>query len=96
MFLPGQIENWTVIYDVGKMGITEIPMSACKQVMQVLSSNYGGRLYKLFAVNVPGTAVFLWKLASAVLDDATVEKITLDSDVNVPELWKLCDRSQVE
>jgi hypothetical protein len=96
MFLPGQIENWIVIYDVGKMGITEIPISACKQVMQVLSNNYGGRLYKLFAVNVPGAAVFAWKLASTVLDDATVDKITLDSGIDIPELWKHCDKSQVQ
>jgi hypothetical protein len=96
MFLPGQIENWIVIYDLGKMGITDIPINACKQIMQTLSNNYGGRLFRLFAVNVPGTAWFTWKVMSAVLDDATVEKISLDTDIDVPKLFQLCDRSQIE
>jgi hypothetical protein len=96
MFLPGQIENWIVIYDLGKMGITDIPINACKQIMKTLSSNYGGRLYKLFAVNVPKAGWLTWKLASTVLDDATVDKISLDTDIVIPKLFQLCDKSQVE
>lgn len=95
MFLPGQIENWIVIYDLAKMGITDIPISACKQIMKTLSNNYGGRLYRLFAVNVPAAAWLTWKLASTVLDDVTVEKISLDTDIDIPKLFELCDRSQI-
>lgn len=70
-------------------------MSACKEIMKTLSDNYGGRLYRLFAVNVPTLATLAWKAAKIVLDDATVEKIAMDSDIDVPGLWKLCDKSQV-
>jgi hypothetical protein len=96
MFLPGQIENWIIIYDLGKMGITDIPINACKQIMQTLACNYGGRLYRLFAVNVPKAAWLTWKLASTVLDDATVDKISLDTEIDIPKLFQLCDKSQVE
>lgn len=64
--------------------------------MKTLSNNYGGRLYRLFGVNVPTLATLGWKAAKMVLDEATVEKIALDSDIDVPGLWKLCDKSQVE
>ena len=30
MFIPGQVESWIIIYDLGGMGITEMPMSAIK------------------------------------------------------------------
>jgi hypothetical protein len=72
MFLPGQVENWTIIYDLGGMGITEIPMSAIKATTNKMGLNYGGRLYKMFTVNAPGTIYFSWKLVSAFLDPVTI------------------------
>ena len=77
MFIPGQVENWTVIYDLGGMGVTDIPMSAIKGSSQKMSINYGGRLYKMFTVNAPGTIYFTWKIVSAFLDKVTVDKIKI-------------------
>jgi hypothetical protein len=77
MFIPGQVENWICIYDLGGMGLTEIPMNAIKTTTAKMSSNYGGRLYKMFTVNAPGTIWFAWKAVSAFLDPVTVEKIKI-------------------
>lgn len=33
-----------------------------------MSLNYGGRLYKMFTVNAPGTVWFGWKAVSAFMD----------------------------
>lgn len=72
MFIPGQVESWVIIYDLGGMGITEMPMSAIKECTAKMSLNYGGRLNKMFTVNAPGTIWFAWKAVSAFLDPVTV------------------------
>ena len=72
MFLPGQIENWICIYDLGKMGLTDVPITAMKKIADEMSINYGGRLYRMFVVNAPGTIWFGWKVASGLLSDITV------------------------
>ena len=77
MFLPGQVENWVIIYDIGGLGVTEMPMGAIKTVTNKMSANYGGRLFKMFSVNAPGTIWFAWKAISAFLDPVTVEKIKI-------------------
>ena len=77
MFLPGQVESWNIIYDLAGMGITEIPTNTLKSMLQKMSLNYGGRLYRLWVVNAPGTIAFSWKIVSAFLDQVTVDKIKI-------------------
>ena len=96
MFLPGQVENWVVIYDLGGMGVTDIPMSAIKGSSQKMSQNYGGRLYKMFVVNAPGTIYFTWKIVSAFLDPVTVDKIKISKTNTEKHLFDNIDPSQVE
>ncbi len=95
MFIPGQVENWTVIYDLGGMGVTEIPMSAIKGTTAKVSHNYGGKLYKMFTVNAPGTIYFTWKLVSAFLDPVTVEKIKISKTNTDKTIFDNIDPSQV-
>jgi hypothetical protein len=52
--------------------------------MQTISNNYGGRLFRLYIVNAPSTVSFIWKMASTVLDDVTVDKIKIKNDGNIP------------
>lgn len=96
MFIPGQVENWIVIYDLGGMGITDIPISAIKGSTQKMSQNYGGRLYKMFVVNAPGTIYFTWKMVSAFLDPVTVEKIKISKSSTQKSMLDCMDHSQFE
>lgn len=96
MFIPGQVENWVVIYDLGGMGVTDIPISAIKSSTQKMSQNYGGRLYKMFVVNAPGTIYFTWKLVSAFLDPVTVEKIKISKSNYEKSMIDCMDPSQFE
>lgn len=96
MFIPGQVENWTVIYDLGGMGITDIPISAIKGTTQKMSQNYGGRLYKMFVVNAPGTIYFTWKMVSAFLDPVTVDKIKISKTNYEKSMYDCMDPSQFE
>lgn len=95
MFLPGQVESWVVIYDLGGMGITEMPMNAIKECSSKMSLGYGGRLNKMFTVNAPGTIWFGWKAVSAFLDPITVEKIKISKSNTEKAMWEVCDKSQV-
>ena len=96
MFLPGQVENWVIIYDLGGMGISEIPMSTIKSTTSKMGANYGGRLFKMFTVNAPGTIYFTWKVISAFLDEVTVEKIKISKEKTEKSLFDNIDPSQVE
>lgn len=96
MFIPGQVENWTIIYDLGGMGISDIPMSAIKSTTQKMSQNYGGRLYKMFVVNAPGTIYFSWKAVSVFMDPVTVEKINISKKPTDKHMFDNIDPSQVE
>lgn len=95
MFIPGQVENWDIIYDLGGMGISEIPINTIKSMMQKLSSNYGGRLYRLWVVNAPLTVSISWKMVSVFLDQVTVDKIKISKSSTEKDIWNLCDKSQV-
>ena len=95
MFIPGQVENWVIIYDLGGMGVTDIPMSAIKASSQKMSQNYGGRLYKMFVVNAPGTIWFTWKVVSAFLDPITVDKIKISKTNTEKHIFDNIDPSQV-
>jgi hypothetical protein len=96
MFIPGQVENWTIIYELGGMGVTDIPMSAIKASTAKMSQNYGGRLYKMFVTNAPGTIYFTWKVVSAFLDPVTVEKIKISKNNTEKSMFDNIDPSQVE
>ena len=77
MLIPGQVETWIVIYDLGGMGITETPIGAIKAVTAKMSLNFSGRLAKLYIVNAPSSMWLGWKTVSAFVDPVTVEKIKL-------------------
>lgn len=96
MFLPGQVESWVVIYDLGGMGVTEIPTGILKSIIQKLSANYGGRLYRLWVVNAPMTISFSWKIISNFMDQVTVDKIKISKKSTEKDIFTLCDPSQVE
>ena len=62
------------------MGITEIPSGILKSMLQKMSLNYGGRLYRLWIVNAPMTITFSWKIVSAFLDQVTADKIKISKN----------------
>ncbi len=77
VLIPGQVESWNLIYDLGGMGLSEIPTTLLKNVLSKISLNYGGRLFKLWIVNAPSSVSMSWKIVSAFLDDITVNKVKI-------------------
>ena len=71
-------------------------MSTIKSTTSKMGANYGGRLFKMFTVNAPGTIYFTWKVISAFLDEVTVEKIKISKEKTEKSLFDNIDPSQVE
>jgi len=74
---PGAIENWTVILDLKDVGVTQIPKKKLQSMVSILQSNFRGRLYKLFAINMPFMIRALWKLFKGMWDKFTQEKLSM-------------------
>ena len=96
VFIPGQVECWNLIYDLGGMGLSEIPTTLLKNVLKKISLNYGGRLFKLWIVNAPSSVSMSWKIVSAFLDDVTVNKVKISKKNTEKAIFEICDLSQVE
>lgn len=77
------------------MGLTDLPVNALKSALQTISANYGGRLYKLWLLNSPGTVYFSWKVVKNFLDPVTVDKINIIKKNTDDSIWKIHDKSQI-
>jgi hypothetical protein len=64
-------------------------------MLQKMSNNYGGRLYRLWIINAPMTISLSWKLISAFLDQVTINKIKISKNCTDDDIWSLCDKTQV-
>ena len=42
MIIPGKVENWTVIVDLGKVGVTDIPRKVGRRLEGVGNKRHGG------------------------------------------------------
>ena len=76
-FLPGVIENWTVIVDLSNVGLTQIPKTLLQGMISAMSKNYRGRMYKLFCVQTAWLVRGLWKVVQSLLDEFTLSKISI-------------------
>jgi len=96
-FLPGQIENWNLICDVGKSSIVFMPKEL-KTLMSILQSNYRCRLYVMYIVNVSLFVKVLWKTINILLDPSTQRKIKLlQGEAEIErEIFKNINRKQIE
>lgn len=96
-FLPGQVENWILICDVGKSSILFMPKEL-KALLSILQSNYRCRLYTMYILNVSLFIKVLWKTINMVLDPSTQRKIKLlqgDPDIE-REVFNTINKAQVE
>lgn len=78
------------------MGLSEIPTTELKNVLQKISLNYGGRLFKLWIVNAPSSISMSWKIVSAFLDDITVSKVKIVKKNTDKSIFEICHPNQVE
>jgi hypothetical protein len=66
--VPGKIENWVVICDLNNVGITGIPKDLLGAMAKALSSNFRGRMFRTWAINMPWLIKALWAIVKNVID----------------------------
>lgn len=76
-FIPGIIENWTVIVDLSNVGLTQIPKTLLQGMISAMSKNYRGRMFKLFCVQTAWLVRGLWKVVQSLIDEFTASKISI-------------------
>lgn len=94
--IPGKVENWVSIIDMGGVGITEIPKTLITKMTKPLQDLFKSRLYRLYIINSQWAIKIVWSLAKNVVDPLTIKKFCLQGDKFHKELHSLVDPSQLE
>eukprot|EP00826_Nyctotherus_ovalis_P031949 TRINITY_DN2574_c0_g1_i2.p3 TRINITY_DN2574_c0_g1~~TRINITY_DN2574_c0_g1_i2.p3 ORF type:complete len:392 (+),score=126.39 TRINITY_DN2574_c0_g1_i2:27-1178(+) len=86
LFVPGKVENWVTLIDIGNIGITSIPRTAMKGMIDTLQDCYKGRLCKMFVVNANMIIRVLWGIVEGLMDPNTRNKVSLTSNSTSKEI----------
>jgi hypothetical protein len=77
MLLPGKVEAYSVIVDLTKVGVFEIPVGMLQNMVRILQNNYRGRMYKFFLFNAPMLIKGIYTLVKPLLEKFTQEKVNV-------------------
>ena len=94
--IPGSIESWTCIFDLKDVGVTEIPKDRIQPLVNNMTKNYRGRLFRFYATDVTWVVRQLWKLAHRFVDDFTNKKLLIYGDEYQEDIKELIDADNLE
>ena len=94
--LPGQIENYTIICDANKLGVTEIPKSTLGKVVDCLSKGYRYRSKRIFVLNTTFGIKMAWKVIEGFMAVHMNNKMKLSDKNTDKELLAMFHPSQLE
>lgn len=92
--IPGQVEQWAVILDIGRVSIMSIPPEI-KNLMKMLQEIYLCRVSSIYVLGLGGFVNFLWRMIKGLIDKATEKKIKIISS-SKKDLFVNINREQVE
>jgi hypothetical protein len=95
LMIPGKIENWVVLFDLGKINIFNFP-SEIKKFIVKLNENYQCRLKVLYLINSKSFITLLSKAVKRVIDKNTCKKIKILESSKINEIFKDIHPSQIE
>ena len=96
MLVPGQVENWVVLIDLGKKGLGSLSINSLKQVLSILQVNYRCRMGMTYIVNPPKSMFMLWSCIKPFLDEILIEKIKISNGSTSAEMLSSFNPGQVE
>jgi len=94
--IPGKIENWDVILDLKDVGFSEIPRDRIQPLVTTMSTNFRGRLYRLYATDVSFILRSLWNLVRAFVDEFTNNKLSVHGSIYDDEICNLIAEDNLE
>lgn len=94
--VPGSIESWTCVFDLKDVGVTEIPKDRISPLVNNMTKNYRGRLFRFYATDVTFIVRQLWKLAHRFVDEFTNKKLLIYGDEYSEEMLELIESENLE
>ena len=55
LLLPGKVENWIIVIDLGGIALTKIPVKKVGAIITNGASNFGARLFRNYNINASWT-----------------------------------------
>lgn len=96
MLIPGKVENWINIVEMGKLGIRDIPFKPMIKLLGTLQKIYKCRLAHSFVLNPPSSIYYMWTCVKPFIDKATQEKVVFENKGYSETLLSMCDLDQIE
>jgi hypothetical protein len=94
-FVPGKVENWVVVNDLGGVSVFKIPFSILKELGSMLEKNYRTRLFRLYLVNAPWTMKLLFDMFKS-FDKNIQKKIYVNSKNVADQIFQHAHPEQLE
>jgi hypothetical protein len=95
LLIPGQVETWNIICDVGRINILNVPEDLRKFMIN-LQEYFKCRMHMLYLVGLSGFVNLIWRFLKSAIDEAVVKKITLITKSQRRELFNHINPMQVE
>jgi hypothetical protein len=96
LMIPGKIENWIIITDLNRQGLTSLPLQELKGVIKTLQDNFRCRMIVNYVVNSPRSLKFIWTVVKGFVEEHTVNKIRILREGQPSEIKMHFALSQVE
>ena len=94
-FVPGKVENWVIINDLGGVSVFKIPFSTLNDLTKMLEQNYRTRLYRIYLVNAPWTMKLLFDLFKS-LDKNIQKKIHVSGKQFLEQMYEHIEKDEIE
>lgn len=89
MFLPGHVDHWTSITNMGFASMWALPRQQITAIISIGQSHMMYMLYKGFYLNTSWGQTLAYKAVSVIMHPVTKAKLNLSSDSTHPELLNL-------
>jgi len=96
MLLPGQIENYIVIVNVNKLGVSEISKAILSKIIECLSKGYRYRTKRMYILNATFAIRMFWKVMETFMSAQMRSKMVMADKNTTPELLEEFHPDQLE
>lgn len=94
--VPGKVESWSCICDLANVGATQMPKNKIRAIVNSMSKNYRGRLFRFYSTDVTFLVRQLWKFVHRFVDEFTNRKLLIFGNDYRPTLHKAVDLESLE
>lgn len=95
LLIPGQVENWNIICDMGTLNLISIPKDLL-DLFKLLQYNYRCRLYVIYILNMNSFLEVIWKITKSLIETTTYNKIKFLTKEKQSVIFNSINPTQIE